>query len=179
MGSLRLKFGIWHNQWFPTFYELQGVGDDPSENTYTYNPARILSDIKYWDNITMYCNRKIDFSGMANNEVKNVKGSGGGMIKITNHKDSHTNISMYSNALQCITWSQHHLVTLHQHYNNQFEKVKLPSYMIASDLAQLKENVLFNVLWGDNKSDPSPQYMSTHGLTNKFLDITFNLFVAE
>ena len=47
---------------------------------------------------------------------------------------------------------------------------KLPQYLLVSDLAQLKENVHFYFLWGDNTNP------HTGSLNGKFLDITLNLY---
>jgi hypothetical protein len=169
MATLRITFAIVRNQWTPTFYSLQGAGEDPIENTYYYNVSRVMSDIQYYEQCVLYCARKIDFSGMADHEVKNVKGVGA-MVKITHEKDPTASIAMSANALQCITWGEHLLVNCSP-YNINSDKQKLPQYMLASDLAQLKENVLFHVLWGDN--DPK----HSQDLTTKFMDITLNLFV--
>jgi hypothetical protein len=168
MGTLLITFPNVRNEWIPTFYSLQGVSE---ENTYYYNVSRVMSDMPYYEQCVIYCGRKIDFSGMADNEVKNVKGVGA-MVKITNRKDPATSIAMSANALQCITWGEHLLVNC-SIYNINSGKQKLPQYMLASDLTQLKENILFHALWGDNNSK--------HGndISAKFMDITLNLFVEN
>ena len=168
MATLRITFVVVRNEWKPTFYSLQGVSE---ENTYYYNVSRVMSDMPYYAQCVMYCGRKIDFSGMADNEVKNVKGVGT-MVKITNRKDPATSIAMSANALQCVTWEEHLLVNC-SIYNINSGKQKLPQYMLASDLTQLKENVLFHALWGDNNSKHSSD------ISAKFMDITLNLFVEN
>ena len=171
MATLRITFAVVRNQWTPTFYSLQGVSEDPTENTYYYNVSRVMSDITYYPQCALYCVRKIDFSGMADNEVKNVKGVGA-MVKFTNQKKHTTSIAMNANALQCMTWGEHLLVNCTVENINS-GKQKLPQYILASDLTQLKENVLFHVLWGDNNSFHSSD------LSGKFLDITLNLFAEN
>jgi hypothetical protein len=94
------------------------------------------------------------------------------MVKITNQKDPATSIAMSANALQCITWGEHLLVNCSV-YNINSGKQKLPQYMLVSDLKQLKENILFHVLWGDNNSNHS------NDISSKFMDITLNLFVEN
>jgi hypothetical protein len=111
MATLRMTFIEVDYQFIPTFYKLQGVGEDPTENTYSYNVSRVTLDFPFFHAAFLYCDRKIDFSGMADNELKKVKGVGA-MITITNHKDHTTNISMDSNALQCVTWGHHVLANL-------------------------------------------------------------------
>jgi hypothetical protein len=168
MATLRITFGNVRHQLTPTFYSLQGGSEDPTENNYYYNVSRVALNMYLYYTGTVYCSRKIDFSGMADNEVKNIKGVGA-TIKITNQKDPSTNISMSANALQCVTWGQHLLANLSVN-NINVGKQKLPQYILASDLAQLKENVLFHFLWGDNNRNQSSD------LATKFLDITLNLF---
>jgi hypothetical protein len=99
MASLRITFTERNFQLIPTFYKLQGVCENPTETNYTYNVARVQSDFSWFDYAFLYCDRKIDFSRMADNDVKKIKGA-----TITNHKDPTTSISMDSNALQCLTW---------------------------------------------------------------------------
>ena len=169
MATLRIILHEIRNQWIPLFYSLQGVGEDPTENTYTYNISRIGTNILDVENCVIYCARKLDFSGMADNEVKKVKGVGATMT-ITNHKDHTTNISMDSNALQCVTWGHCVLGSLSDTRLNG-PKHKLPHYILVSDLTQLRENVFFHVLWSDNK-----RHHYNHAAGGKFIDITFNLF---
>ena len=169
MATLRIILHEIRNQWIPLFYSLQGVGEDPTENTYTYNISRIGTNILDVENCVIYCARKLDFSGMADNEVKKVKGVGATMT-ITNHKDHTTNISMDSNALQCVTWGHCVLGSLSDTRLNG-PKHKLPHYILVSDLTQLRENVFFHVLWSDNK-----RHHFNHAAGGKFIDITFNLF---
>jgi hypothetical protein len=169
MATLRMIFREFDNQMTPTFYKLQGVGEDPTENTYSYNVSRVASNFAYFPLAYLYCDRKIDFSGMADNEVKKVKGVGA-MITITNHQDHTTNISMDSNALQCVTWGHCVLGSLSDTRLNG-PKHKLPHYILVSDLTQLRENVFFHVLWSDNK-----RHHFNHAAGGKFIDITFNLF---
>jgi hypothetical protein len=167
MATLRITFAVINHQYIPTFYDLQGVSEDPTENTYSYNVTRVASSIAGYTLGVLYCHRKMEFSRMADNEVKKIKGVGS-MMTITNHKDHTTNISMDSNALQCMTWGEHLLANL-EVGNINSGKQKLPHYILASDLTQLKENVLFHVLWSDNT-------LETTNITGKFLDITLSLF---
>ena len=167
MATLRITFAEINQQFKPTFYELQGVSENPTENNYSYNVTRVASNIINYNLGVMYCHRKMDFSGMADNEVKKIKGVGAA-VTITNHKDLTTNISMDSNALQCVTWGEHLLANLETSNINK-GKQKLPHYILASDLTQLKENVLFHILWSDNTRQ-------TVNIACKFLDITLSLF---
>ena len=169
MATLRIIIHEIHNQWIPFFYSLRGVGEDPTENTYTYNISRVTTNMLGVDTCVIYCSRKLDFSGMADNEVKKVKGVGATMT-ITNHKDHTTNISMDSNALQCVTWGQHLLANCSPRNINS-SKRKLPQYILVSDLAQLKENILFHILWNSNEI-----FYHTPLLPKYYVDITFSLF---
>jgi hypothetical protein len=148
----------------PTYYKLQGVGEDPTENNYSYNVSRVASNFLYFAAAYLYCDRKIDFSGMADNEVKKVKG-----LTITNHQDVTTNISKASNALQCLTWAHYVLGSLNTAQLNG-PKHKLPHYILVDDLAELRENVFFRVLWNDNR------HHRDDSILDKYIDITFNLF---
>ena len=168
MATLRITFAEINNQFIPTFYDLQCINEDPTENNYSYNVTRVASNFKLYTHATVYCHRKLDFSGMADNEVKKIKGVGA-PVTITNHKDLTTNISMDSNALQCVTWGEHLLANLETSNINK-GKQKLPHYILASDLAQLKENVLFHILWSDNTR------ATAHNLAGKFFYLTLSLF---
>jgi hypothetical protein len=169
MAALRIILHEIHNQWLPLHYRLQGVGEDPTENTYTYNISRVGTNIINAEYCVIYCARKLDFSGMADNEVKNVKGVGT-TIKITNQKDHTTSISMSANALQCMAWGQHLLANC-SFRNINSSKRKLPQYILVSDLTQLKENILFHVLWHSNEL-----FYPTPLLSKHYLDITYSLF---
>ena len=70
MATLRITFAEINQQFKPTFYELQGVSENPTENNYSYNVTRVASNIINYNLGVMYCHRKMDFSGMADNEVK-------------------------------------------------------------------------------------------------------------
>ena len=102
---------------------------------------------------------------MYKSTVIKIKGS---PVTLTNHKDHTTNISMDSNALQCVTWGEHLLANLEITNINKGKQL-LPHYLLASDLTQLKENVLFHILWSDNTRQ-------TGDIAGKFLDITLSLF---
>jgi hypothetical protein len=164
MATLRIIFTTTNNQFIPTFYSLQGVGEDPTENTYYYRPARVVTNMYLGSTGTIYCYRKIDFSGMVDNEVKSVKGLGT-KIKITTHGTT----DLTPGALQCLGWGCSLLCNL----NNQYMlKQKLPQYILVDDLTQLNENIYFHILWSDNNSIQKHSNDAT-----KFVDITLNLFV--
>jgi hypothetical protein len=62
---------------------------------------------------------------------------------------------MNLNALQAVTWADHLIVQMYRNAyvnttNINAARQKLPQYLLVSDLAQLKENVHFYFLWGDN-----------------------------
>jgi hypothetical protein len=58
------------------------------------------------------------------------------------------------------------------HYIDGTHK-KLPQFMLASDLEQLKKNVHFFFLWADQTNH------HTRTLNNKYLEITLNLFTER
>jgi hypothetical protein len=65
------------------------------------------------------------------------------------------NISMNNNALQSIGWSKQLLTVFQSNmhtnaYNINGTRQILPQYMLIADVAQLKENVHFELLWSDN-----------------------------
>jgi hypothetical protein len=163
MATLCITAVETNKQFTPTFYELRGVSDDPTENNYYYSVVCVASSRQSLEKGFVYCCRKMDFSRMADNDVKKIKG-----VTITNHKDPTTNISMDSNALQCLAWGEHPLASLLPNNINRGKKL-LPHYLLASDLTQLKENVLFYVLWENNSAVKA-------GTAGTFFDITLGLF---
>jgi hypothetical protein len=166
MATLRIKFTTINNELIPTLYRLTGVSEYPTEDTYYYNISRNTSNMYLYSTGVIYCYRKIDFSQMADNEVKNVQGVGG-KIKVT----MHGTCDGTAGALQCMGWGCHLLANLASPLNGG--KQKLPQYLLAAnDLTQLKENIHFHIMWSDNLDT---QKDSDNPL--KFLDITLNLFV--
>lgn len=171
MGTLRIRFVVTRKELVPTFYELQGSAENATKDVY-YNVARKDADMGNFDQVSLWCARKLDFSGMANNETKNVLGRWT-KGQITNVKDN--TIVMSANALQAVTWSDHLIIQLYSNAtinvaNVNSTRQKLPQYLLVSDLTQLKENVHFYFCWGDN--------INTHtgSLNGKFLDISLNLY---
>jgi hypothetical protein len=166
MAMLRIKFTTINNELIPTLYRLTGVSEYPTEDTYYYNLSRVTTNMYLGTTGVIFCYRKIDFSQMADNEVKNVQGVGG-KIKVTMRGTCNGT----AGALQCVGWGCHLLSNLNSPLNSG--KQKLPQYLLAAnDLTQLKENIHFHIMWGDNKDT---QKDSNKPL--KFVDITLNLFV--
>ena len=171
--TLRIKFEIEYNEVVPTEYELKGnvcCTEDVyysvvSERMDMFYPIRTTMNAN--EPFTVWCARKVDFSGMIDEEIKNVDEKG----KIINFKNNV--ISMKSNALQCVTWADHMLARIYfQLVTNQTDRRKLPQYLIVNDLAQLRENVFFYFVWYDGLTENTKQLSDV----NKYLELTFRLF---
>jgi hypothetical protein len=184
MGTLRIKWEISYNEVIPTEYELQGNAENTTKDVY-YNIGSERLNMTYPNRPTMlgnqpftvWCARKLDFSGMANNETKTVLGqrSEG---KITNFKNNSINMKPY--ALQSVTWSDHMITRVYyqQHFRALTEnstRQKLPLYLLVNNLAQLRENVFFYFIWSDNSTE-NTKYLSA---TSKYLELTLNLFYSN
>ena len=181
MGTLRIKFEITLNEVIPTQYELRGsvcctkdvyynIGSERLNMSYPNRPTMLANQP-----FTVWCARKVDFSGMADNEVKVVEEKG----KITNFRNKKS-LVMRKDALQCVTWSDHMLARIYyqQHFRAMTEnstRKKLPAYLLVNDVAQLRENVFFYFIWADNLTE-NTKYLSS---SNKHLEITFALFNSK
>jgi hypothetical protein len=176
MATLRIKFEITLNEVIPTQYELKGsicctkdvyynIGSERLNMSYPNRPTMLANQP-----FTVWCARKVDFSGMIHDEEKVVEGKG----KITNFKNN--TISMRKDALQCVTWSDHMLSRIYyqQHFRAMTEnstRKKLPPYLLVNDVAELRENVFFYFIWSDNLTE-NTKYLSGG---SKYLEITFAL----
>ncbi|CAB3996215.1 Hypothetical predicted protein [Paramuricea clavata] len=116
---------------------------------------------------------------MANNETKNVLGR---WTKgtITNVKGNI--IAMDNTAIQGITWCDRLLIQIYGNGDTNTDNVnntrqKLPAYLLVNDLTQLKENVQFYFLWGDN-TDAHTKVINTWWKI-RHLDLYFNLFYKD
>jgi hypothetical protein len=176
MGTLRIKWEIQYNEIVPTEYEILGAVCCTEQVYYTHLSERL--NVSYPNRPTMlanqpftvWCARKVDFSGMIHDEEKNVREKG----KITNFKNN--TISMKKNAMQCVTWSDHMLSRIYyqQHFRaitENFTRKKLPTYLLVNDVAELRENAFFYFIWADNGIENTKLLSDT----NKYLEITFGL----
>ncbi|CAB3996214.1 Hypothetical predicted protein [Paramuricea clavata] len=142
MSTLRIRITVQNCVPVATSYEIAGNNDDENTNDVYYNLACKRSDFGSFDQCSVWCAQKLNFTGMANNETKNVVGwwtTG----TITNYKGNV--IAMDNTAIQGITWYDHLLIQLYgngtDNTNNlNATRQKLPQYLLVNDLAQLKEN---------------------------------------
>ncbi|CAB3977963.1 Hypothetical predicted protein [Paramuricea clavata] len=148
-----------------------GFAETTTEDVY-YNLASKRSNVGSFDMASFWCAHALHFSGMANGETKKISGrwSEG---TLTNYKNN--SISMSGNALQAMVFDDHLLTHMFGNatvntVNINHTKKKLPQYLLVRDLAQLKENVIFYVLWGDNKN------IHTGSLNGKQITLVLNLF---
>ena len=180
MGTLRIKFEIALNEVIPTEYELKG-NICCTKDVY-YNVASERLNISYPNRPTMlanqpftiWCARKVDFSGMHPDAEKVIEGKG----KIVNFKKNY--FRMRSDALQCVTWSDAVLARIYYQQNlraiteSGLRKI-LPQYLLVNDVTELRENAFFYFIWSDNKTE-NTKYLSG---TGKYLEITFALTYAK
>ena len=185
MGTLRIKWEIVYNEVVPTEYELQGSAGNTTKDVY-YNVGSERLSMNYPNRgspyppmlanqpFTVWCARKLDFSGMGNNETKRVLGQRSEGI-ITNFKNNSINMKHY--ALQSVTWSDHMIARIYyqQHFRVITEnstRKKLPGYLLNNNMEQLRENVFFYFIWSDN-STVNTKLLSS---TGKYLELTLNLY---
>ena len=181
MGTLRIKLEISYNEVIPTEYELQGSAENSTKDVY-YNIGCERLNMSYPNRpgllanqaFSVWCARKLDFSGMANKETKTVLGlrSEG---KITNFKNN--GINMVHNTLQCVTWCDHMITRVYyqQHFqviSENTTRQKLPLYLLVNNLTQLRENAFFYFIWNNNSTE-NTKLLSASG---KYLELTLNLF---
>jgi hypothetical protein len=178
MATLRIKWVINKAELVPTEYEI----NDP-DNMLSYvqpqmryfNIANKRSDIGSFDTCALWFQRKIDFSGMDKFDTRVVQGVyGKGTITAVG---GIKNGPMSDDALQCMGWSKQLLTTFikvvgNTHYIDGTRQ-KLPQFILASDLEQLRKNVHFFLLWGNGTN------INTRSLNNKYLEITLNLFTTK
>ena len=150
MGSLRLKLRIIDGDFIPIEYHLEGVDPTGHADVY-YNFADMVGDVAYIITLKFYCLRKINFSTMVQDETKNFQTnhSKGTITYCQNPTKPTLRHSPVTNSLRCIGLNRVCLFNPEENIN-QASRKKLPHYMLASDLAQLKENVQFDVLGDDN-----------------------------
>ena len=178
MATLRIKWVINKAELVPTEYEI----NDPDNmlsyvqpQTRYFNIANKRSDIGNFNMCTLWFQRKIDFSGMDKGDTRVVQGVyGKGTITAVG---GIKNGPMSDDALQCMGWSKQLLATFinvvgNTHYIDGTHQ-KLPQFILASDLEQLRKNVHFFLLWEDGTNH------HTHSLGGKYLEITLNLFTKK
>ena len=150
MGSLRIKIIVNRGELIPTEYHLEGIDPTGHANVY-YNLGDMIGDIDYLHYLKLYCVRKIDFSQMVDGATKNFQ-TNHSKGTITYYQNPNQPIpTLLPNTLRCIGLNRVCLCTGAEAIN-QASRKKLPHYILASDLAQFKENVLFDAIWSDNAS---------------------------
>jgi hypothetical protein len=150
MGTLRIKIYIHLGQLTPTEYHLDGI-DPTSHADIYYNLGDVTGNESYRSELKLYCIRKINFSQMVAGTTKNFQ-TNYSKGTITYYKNPAQPIAtLLPSTLRCMGLNRVCLINCVENIN-QASRKKLPHYMLANDLAQFRENVLFDGIWGDHAS---------------------------
>ena len=172
MATLRIKIVITNGELIPTEYHLEGV--DPAGHAHVYyNLGDVTGGIQYLNQCKLYCIRKINFSQMVAGTTKNFQTN---YSKGTIRYYQNPSLPIFTpnqNTLKCIGLNRVYLINCGENVN-QASRKKLPQFLLASDLAQFKENVYFDAIWGDNLRTHH-RAASTQG---QFMIFVLNLFTT-
>jgi hypothetical protein len=168
---LKLKLKITNNEIIPVSYKLYNV-DLPShiktEKKY-YTLADITTTLAGFGTIQVFVSRKFDFSGIQDNEKKDINIDFGGQFY-----DGYS-LTLLNGPKPELNWKQYFLQSEHLFFILTYggdlskEKRELPKFMLHKSLDELKEIVHFHWSHLSGKSFASHDEGDT-------LDITLNIY---
>jgi hypothetical protein len=161
MGTIRIKFLFYNKILVPIEFNVEGI---TAQNNYVYSIARMASNMPGINTGTIYCYRMMNFSGMQDGDEKTIQGHGT-KVKITMSGTS----DQTATAFESLGWGYRLLCNLGAPINGN--KQELPQYFTCcSTLGQVKENIYFRLILGDNSDADT-------GNLGQYIDITLNASV--
>ena len=116
-----------------------------------YNPNYLKANfVGGWSGCTLYCRRKLDLSDCVDQGITTIKVRNGGEFFDVNGMDALNQLGRHF-----VCQERRYLATYNQFSQSLYlhgKKKELPTYLLVTNLADLKRTVHFELVWGDHVS---------------------------
>ena len=124
-----------------------------------------------WYAFTLYYRRKLDLSDCADNGITTIKVRNGGEFFDVNGMDALNQLGRY-----LVCQERRYLATFRQFTQEQYlhgKKKELATFLLVTNLADLKRTVHFELVWSDNVS------MQLKNNVGQSVELEFNIYEDE